>query len=425
MTNPVLINTSNNNGVEIGKKPQTEGGKSGVQGCNLTEINGAKCATKEDFLLACKVSAILGTLQGGYTDFKFLAPESKEIFEREALIGCSITGWVNNPHVLLDKEILQEGAKLILETNKVVAKLIGINPAARTTCTKPSGNASVLLGTASGIHGEHSPRYIRNVQMAKNTEVAQLINKTNPEMVQDSLWSNDNSSYCISFPIETPEGSLYKSELLGIKQLEIVKLAQQNWVEYGTDESLCVDKRLRHNISNTITVDDWDEVEEYVYNNRHIFAGISFMAASGDKAFVQAPFTEVKEPEDVLMEYGVAAMFASGLIVDAVSAFNNNVWLACDTAKGFGEKLESDCHNTLMKRDWVRRFKKFADNYFAGDMETTSNCLKDVYNIHRWEKICLNSTNINWENELSEKAFVDVDTLGAIACSGGVCELTF
>ena len=26
---------------------------------------------------------------------------------------------------------------------------------------KPSGNASVLLGCASGIHGDHSPRYIR------------------------------------------------------------------------------------------------------------------------------------------------------------------------------------------------------------------------------------------------------------------------
>jgi ribonucleoside-diphosphate reductase alpha chain len=42
-------------------------------------------------------------LQAGYTDFEFLTPASKEIFEREALIGVSITGWMNNPHILFDE----------------------------------------------------------------------------------------------------------------------------------------------------------------------------------------------------------------------------------------------------------------------------------------------------------------------------------
>jgi hypothetical protein len=37
--------------------------------------------------------------------------------------------------------------------SKEVSEMIGINQAARTTCVKPSGNASVLLSTASGIHG--------------------------------------------------------------------------------------------------------------------------------------------------------------------------------------------------------------------------------------------------------------------------------
>ena len=32
--------------------------------------------------------------------------------------------------------------------------MLGINPSARTTCSKPSGNASVILKTPSGISGE-------------------------------------------------------------------------------------------------------------------------------------------------------------------------------------------------------------------------------------------------------------------------------
>ena len=76
--------------VEIGMFPQIDG-ESGWQGCNLTEINGGTCHTKEDFYQACRAASILGTLQAGYTDFKFLSDTSKKIFDREALLGVSIT----------------------------------------------------------------------------------------------------------------------------------------------------------------------------------------------------------------------------------------------------------------------------------------------------------------------------------------------
>ena len=67
-------------------------------------------------------------------------------------LGVSVTGWMNNPDVLLDADIQRQGAEIVKQVNKEVADLIGINQAARTTCVKPSGNASVLLQTASGIH---------------------------------------------------------------------------------------------------------------------------------------------------------------------------------------------------------------------------------------------------------------------------------
>ena len=83
------------NCVEIGMLPMTKDGLSGFQFCNLTEINGGKCITKEIFMKACEASAILGTIQAGYTNFKYLSDATREITEREALIGCSITGWMN------------------------------------------------------------------------------------------------------------------------------------------------------------------------------------------------------------------------------------------------------------------------------------------------------------------------------------------
>ena len=409
--------------VEIGMFPQIDG-QSGWQGCNLTEINGGMCNTEEDFYKACRAASILGTLQAGYTDFKFLAETSKAIFDREALLGVSITGWMNNPGILFNDKVLEKGAKIVREVNKEVAALIGINPAARTTCVKPSGNASVLLQTASGIHAEHSPMYIRNVQMNKESEITQAIMKANPWMVEESVWSAGGTDVVVSFPIVPNGESLYKDELVGVKHLELVARAQKHWVNAGTNEDLCADKGVRHNVSNTIIVDDWDEVETYVFENRHSFAGISFLPMTGDKDYNQAPNTAVIDAKEMVKKYDTAAVFASGMVVDGLKAFDN-LWNACSTAQGFGEDLTLDDSSTVMKKDWVRRFNNFAENYLDGDIKKAEYCLKDAYLLHKWKKIQANLKQVDWSADLQEKKFTEIDTIGAAACAGGACEIDF
>ena len=409
--------------VEIGMFPQINK-KSGWQGCNLTEINGGKCNTEEDFYKACRAASILGTLQAGYTDFKFLTETSKLIFDREALLGVSITGWMNNPDILFDERILQKGAEIVKEVNREVAKIIKINPAARTTCVKPSGNASVLLQTASGIHAEHSNMYIRNVQMNKESEITQAIMKTNPYMVEDSVWSAGGTDVVVSFPILPKKGSMYKDDLLGIKHLELVKKAQKYWVEAGTNEDLCADVGIRHNVSNTIIVDNWDDVERYVFENRKSFAGISFLPMTGDKDYNQAPNTAVISAKDMVKKYGDAAVFASGMVVDSLKCFNN-LWDACSTAKGFGEDISLETSENALKRDWIRRFGKFADNYLDSDTSLAEHCLKDAYLLHKWNKIQSTLKTVDWKEDIKERKYTDVDTLAAAACAGGACEIDF
>jgi ribonucleoside-triphosphate reductase len=409
--------------VEIGKYPvhiDENGVKhSGWQGCNLTEINGAKALTKEEFMKACRGAAILGTLQAGYTNFKFISEISKKIFDREALLGVSITGWMNNPEVLLDETILQEGAILVKAVNKMVAKIIGINAAARTTCVKPAGNTSVLLKTASGVHGEHATTYIRNVQMNKDSEVAQLIKELNPYMVEESVWSSNKTDYVISFPVIPPKNSVWREDLYGIHLLEKVKLIQQNWIEYGTDESLCVDPTVRHNVSNTIDVlaTQWDEVEEYLFNNKQHFAGVSLLSATGDKDFAQAPFTAVETEKEIVEKYGRGAMFASGLIVDATKGFDSlwNAIMIASQDEDFGDKEKAD-----VRADWIRRFRKYAETYFGNDRKRAEYCLKAVYLLHRWVKIQATYKYIDFSTQLESKKFTDINTTGAAACAGPI-----
>ena len=402
--------------------PQIDG-VSGFQGCNLTEINGAACTTSREFYEACEAAAVLGTLQAGYTDFKFLDDTSKRIFEREALLGVSVTGWMNSPKVLLVPEVQREGASIVRRINEEVAELIGINPAARLTTVKPSGNASVLLGTTSGLNGEHAPRYIRNVQLTKGEPVSEVLRSTNPYMVEDSVWSANDTDYVVSFPVVAPSDSIFKSECTGVNLLKHVLNVQKNWIASGTVPERCADEGITHNVSNTIIVrdDEWDDVTDYIYANREYFCGIAFISDTGDRDYNQAPFVAIPTTESVVARYGRAALFASGLIVDVYQGFPN-LWVACDVAvRGFDVSAE----NADQGADWIRRFGKFADNYFAGDLRETEMLLKDVFLLHRWSKIQSNMVEFDFEEELSgyRTNGVEIDTLAAQSCYGGACEL--
>ena len=74
-------------------------------------------------------------------------------------------------------------------------------------------------------------------------------------MCENSVWSDRD--VVVAFPVVSPTTSIFKKDLLWTKQLDYVKLAQDIWVEEGTNKELCVQPWLRHNVSNTITVNDW------------------------------------------------------------------------------------------------------------------------------------------------------------------------
>jgi ribonucleoside-diphosphate reductase alpha chain len=412
--------------VEIQKFPLTIDGRSGFQGCNLTELNGGKCTTVDIFYKACRAGAILGTLQAGYTDFRYVEDTCKEIFDREALLGVSITGMAMNPSILFDPEVQRKGAEIVKEVNKEVAELIGINQAARTTCVKPSGNASVILKTSSGIHSEHAKDYFRLMQMNKDNDVVQFVKETNPHMIEESVWSRDKTDYVIYVPIENPEGTLYKDEVNGVDFLELVKLTQENWVEYGTNIDLCVKPELRHNVSNTCTVPegDWDDVAEFIFENKDTFSGVSLLGSFGDKDYQQAPNTSVITDVNKLYDtYGVGVTFSSGLIVDGLKVFNDNLWTATQAVKDFNKNSVSFKDKDILKIDWIRRANKFAKNFFEGDLDAMILCLKNVHLLHKWHTIKNKYTPIDWSSYDSIPEFTDVDTMGAVACHGGSCEI--
>ena len=401
---------------------------SGWAVCNLTEINGVWTNTPEKFYEASKYAALIGTLQAGYTDFKYLTKWSQKIIERDALIGVSITGVMNNPTVLLNKEVLQEGAKIVKAINKEISEIIGINPAKRTTVIKPAGNSSILLGTASGIHGEHAPRYIRNIKANRFEIGIGEIKKINPFAVKDSTTSTTDS--VVSYAIKPKQISVFKRSLTGVNQLEAVKVVQENWILPGTVEEETYGIKINHNVSNTVTVEpeQWDEVRDYIWEFRDVFTGVSLISSYGELEYADAPFQTVKTPMELVEEYGDGALLASGLITSGLTVFKH-LWTATDAAR-FDKIDKPRVKDDLMtkidkekKLDWIRKMKKFAKNYVNNDLDKAVRCLKEIAILHQYNKLKNESKQIDWtEVDFSTEAMQNAANIEA-ACAGGGCEI--
>ena len=283
---------------EIAFIPVTEDGVCGVQFCNLTSMNGRLASSLTEFKENVEAYTIIGTLQAGYTDFKYLSPAAKKLTEEEALLGCSITGMMDNSDVLLSESnqlSMSNYAKLV---NEEWAKKIRINPAARITAIKPEGTSSLLLGCASGIHPHHARRYFRRVQCNKLDPVYKFFKKYNPHMCEPSVWSANKTDDVITFPIEVSNKVMVKSDLTAIEHLNIIKNTQKNWVINGTTKYN--KKDITNNVSCTVVVDDneWDDIIKYLYLNREYFAAVSLLPKMGDKLYAQAPMEAVTTEDD-------------------------------------------------------------------------------------------------------------------------------
>jgi len=398
------------------------------QFCNLNELNASACVddqgqfSADKFFDLCRKASILGTLQAGYTDFPYLGKQTEEIVAGEALLGISITGWMTRPE-LFDAELLKKGAEIVKQTNKDIARLIGIRPAARTTTVKPSGNASVILKTASGIHPEHSRRYFRVMQLNKDTDTAKYLLELYPEMLEESLWSSTQTDWVVYVPCENDDKVIIKDDMQGVKHLKLIELVQNTWVRYGKNEEYCFNKQTNHNVSNTVIIDDKDEVVNYIFDHQDSFTAVSFISPFGDKDYAQAPFTSVLNTKELVDRYGDAAIFMSGLIVDGLHYFNNDLWHAVKCVLDPKLPLSGTRSDVLLKKDWLRRVKQFANNYFNDDLNATLYCMKDIHLWHKWVKIMRRFEPVDFVSILQAPDEVDITQTAAMACSGGACEI--
>ena len=262
--------------------------------CNLSEVVVRPDDSATDLQRKVRLATILGTWQSTLTNFRYLSSEWRKNCEEERLLGVSLTGIMdsivtNGKSAGLEVlgRTLDGLREVAVQTNKDYAKKLKINQSAAITCVKPSGTVSQLVDAASGIHARHGDNYIRTVRADNKDPLCQFM-KDQGFPHEACVMKPDNVTV-FSFPVQSPENSVFRDGMTAIEQLELWLTYQRHWCE--------------HKPSVTITVkeNEWMDVGAWVYRNFDEVSGVSFLPFS-DHSYRQAPYQDctVKEYEEML-----------------------------------------------------------------------------------------------------------------------------
>ena len=282
-------------GVDFGMNPCGEIFLRPRQMCNLSEVPIRADDTRETIRSKVIDAALFGTLQARLTNFneEVLDRDWRKNGEHEALLGVSLSGIMDNAFMSTPSPALAdflEGLRATVnEVNREWAKRLGIRPSAASTTIKPSGTASQMCGTSSGIHPRWSPFYERRVQIDVNDAALEFVKKEIPQIPVEA--SSYNKSHAILvYPIKSPIASAAFAsnpngkQMTSIHQLELVKFYNDHWCEHNVSASVYV----------TDTPKDWAEVGEWVWKHFDSIAGLSFFPRDLG-SYPQAPFTAITE----------------------------------------------------------------------------------------------------------------------------------
>jgi len=250
------------------------------QFCNLTEV---VCRVTDDLVSLkekVRMATILGTFQSTLTNFKYLRKIWKDNTEEERLLGVSLTGILDCP--IWTEEILQILKDVAVETNKKMAKDLGIPQSTAITCVKPSGTVSQLVDSASGIHARHNDYYIRTVRGDNKDPLTQFMKDSG--IPSEPCVMKPDSTTVFSFPMKSPDGATTRTEMSAIEQLEYWLMFQRHWCEH------------KPSVTVSVKEDEWMKVGAWVYDNFDEVSGISFLPFS-DHTYAQAPYQDIEREE--------------------------------------------------------------------------------------------------------------------------------
>ncbi len=269
---------------EFGTNPCSEILLRSKQLCNLTEAVARPSDTYATLAAKVETAAILGTLQAGLTNFRYLSAKWRGNCEAERLLGVSLTGiydceWLINA----SPKDLKRLKQVAIDTNKEWAKKLKINESTAITCVKPSGSVSQLVDSASGIH----PRYARHYYRRVRNDVKDPITKALVDAgVPHEIDPYNHEAMVFTFAKKAPKTAVLMDEITAIDHLEMWRKFALHWCEH------------KPSVTVSVAEHEWPEVGAWCWENFDILSGVAFLPKEDDAHSYQAAPYERCTPDE-------------------------------------------------------------------------------------------------------------------------------
>lgn len=246
--------------------------------CNLTTVNMVAFADKQGNVDwdSLEEAFVLSARAGYRMTCVDLELEGWNVaHHRDRLTGCSMTGWQDFIAKMSNDTFVRAGGKagilkwlrnVIHEAGEDIASELKTPVPLLMTALKPEGSLSLVAnGVSPGVHWQHSPYFIRRIRVNAHDPLAltakELGWQIHPEVGQDMETA---TTLVIDFPVHSPS-EVTKADIPAVEQLKEYILFQKFYTDMNT--------------SNTITVkpDEWEEVEDFVYNHWDDMLGVTFL----------------------------------------------------------------------------------------------------------------------------------------------------
>ena len=216
-------------------------------------------------------------------------------------------------------KILEELRDHARKVNIKWAERFNVSVSTAITCVKPSGTVSQLVNSSSGIHARFAPYYIRRIQLDKKDPVCQYLLDNGFPLVDYE--AKKETTMVASFPMKAPEGSVMRTDMTAIEQMEIWLIYQDHFCEHKPSCTVYVKEH------------EWVEVGAWVWKHFNRISGISFLPHS-DHVYQQAPYEDLtKEQYEAMLATMPEGIDWSEMIEDKDNTTATQE-LACTAAGG-------------------------------------------------------------------------------------------
>lgn len=265
----------------VGTNPCGEISLSDYECCNLCELYLNNIESQKELNECAK---LLYKAQKAIAGLPFLHDETNAIVHKNMRLGLGVTGICQSMHKI---SWLDECYEELRKFDKQWSEQKGLPESIKLTTVKPSGTLSLLAGSTPGVHPAYSKYYFRTVRMSSSDQLVQICRDLGykTEFLLNFDGSENRDTVVVYFPCKTPDGAILAKDMGVIKQLEMVKILQENWSDNAVS------------VTAYYSPEELDELKEWLKDNyKNSIKSVSFLLRQ-EHGFKQAPYQEIDEKD--------------------------------------------------------------------------------------------------------------------------------